>query len=188
MTGGPCTCYLPLSLTTCLLATPTASPFPLPGTLSSSPLQAGPVPCQASLVSCHLVSLTRPPCPTLSSRSSPHDLSAGFLLPGTHFLIDLSEPSASGSSFSRALLATAFSSSPALALLPRLHTPLPGLTLLLSTCHWLLCRVCPFSVSSLLEGKACVPFGVFAQCLSLGAGTGSARRTNTEVLPCSCLG
>ena len=99
----------------------------MPGTLSSSPLQAGPVPYQASLVSCHLVSLTRPPCPTLSSRSSPHDLSAGFLLPGTHFLIDLSEPSASGNSSSQALLAAAFSSSPALALLPGLHTPFPGL-------------------------------------------------------------
>ena len=121
-----------------------------------------------------------PPC--LAEAALMTSLQAS-LLPGTHFLIDLSEPSALGDSSSWALLAAAFSSSPALALLPGLHTPLPGLTFLLSTCHWLLCHVCPFSRSSLLESKAFVPFGVFAQCLSLGASTGSVvERTQRSCL------
>ena len=75
---GACTCCLPRPLTTHLPATPTASLLPLPEHRPSL-LQAGPVHVSTSisgLLSTHLPH--EPPCPVLSLRSSPHDLSAGF--------------------------------------------------------------------------------------------------------------
>lgn len=185
---GACTCCLPRPLTTCLPATPTASPLPLPGTLSlPTPGRAGPVSARASLVCCPLISLMSPLAPPYLSEAALMTSLQTSLLPGTPFLIDLSEPSASGSSPSRALLAAPFSSPPARTLLPGRHALLPGLTFLLSTCH---CSraVCVHSAWPHSWGQGLCPLQSVCPVPELGGSTGSVRRTNAEVLPCCCLG
>ena len=138
---------------------------------------------RASLVCCPLISLTSPfALPYLSEAALTTSLQAS-LLPGTPFLIDLSEPPASGSSPSQALLAAPVSSPPARALLPAHHVPLPGVTFLLGTCH---CSVPRVSVQRgrTPGGKA---FVYICPVPGLGSGTGSVRRASAEVLPCCCL-
>ena len=134
---------------------------------------------RASLVCCPLISLTSPLAPSYLSEAALTTSLQASLLPGTPFLIDLSEPPASGRSPSRALLAAPFSSPPARALLPARHAPLRGVTVLLGTCHCSVPRV------SVQRGRTpgARPLSMSARCL----GSGAAQAVFAEPARRSCL-